>query len=361
MPNTPTLEISLPAICANYRLLKERHAAHNIAAVVKANAYGLGVEAVSTALWDEGCKEFFVATLEEAIELRRILPQAHIGVFNGLLAGEEKEYAQHRLTPVLNDVGQVSKWRIVSGEWPVIIHVDTGMTRLGLSESDLKALLHSPLATGHSPLLMSHLACANDPAHPKNAEQLARFKRALALFPKAKASLCNSSGIFLSSEFHFDVARPGCALYGINPTNGANPMQPVAILSAPILQIRHVEHNETVGYGATYKVSKGSRIAVVALGYADGWLRSLGNKGFAYIAGYKVPIIGRISMDMLALDITAIPSLTSPPQAGGKEGENLRAEFINKEQTVDNVAAACGTIGYEVFTRMGERVKRVYV
>jgi len=350
--NTATLEISLPAIRANYRLLKNRHAKKSIAAVVKANAYGLGVEAVSKALWEEGCKEFFVATLEEALELREILPDAQIGVFNGLLKNEEKDYAQHRLTPILNTVEQAIKWQVASNKEPAIIHVDTGMTRLGLSEADVKKILHSPLATHHSLLLMSHLACAGEPDHPKNTEQLKRFKQALALFPKAEASLCNSSGLFLPAEFHFDLGRPGCALYGINPTNSKNPMQQVAVLSAPILQIRALEHDEDVGYGATHAAKKGSRLAVIALGYADGWLRLLSNKGFAYVAGYKVPIVGRISMDMLILDISQIPE--------SKLTLGVRAEFINKEQTVDDVAAACGTIGYEIFTRIGERVKRVY-
>jgi alanine racemase len=346
--DTPTLTVSLPAIKANYRLLQGRHAKKNIAAVVKANAYGLGVEAVSNAFWQEDCREFFVATLEEAIELRAALPEAQIGVFNGLLTGKEKDYAAHKLMPVLNTPEQIKQWqKIKNPATQSIIHVDTGMTRLGLQASDLAACASSSPA-----LLISHLACANDPAHPKNAEQLARFKQALTLFPGAKASLCNSSGVFLPPEFHFDVARPGCALYGINPTNGKNPMQPVATLSAPILQIRSAEQDETVGYGATYNAKRGSRLAIIALGYADGWTRMLSNKGFGFVSGHKVPVAGRISMDMLALDVTEIPE--------SKLASSVYAEFINKEQTVDDIAQACGTIGYEVFTRIGSRVKRIY-
>ncbi len=258
--------------------------------------------------------------------------------------------------PVLNTVEQVERFAQDSGfriqDSDIIIHIDTGMTRLGLSETDLKKILPRILNPESRILLMSHLACANEPAHPKNAEQLARFKKTLALFPGAKASLSNSSGLFLPPEFHFDIARPGCALYGINPTDGKNPMQPVVTLSAPLLQIRELEQDETIGYGATYQAKRGTRIAIVAMGYADGWLRALSNKGFAYIAGHKVPIIGRISMDMLALDMTSVPE--------NRLASHVRAEFINKEQTVDDVAAACGTIGYEVFTRIGERVKRVY-
>jgi len=349
MPNCAILDIDLSAIAANYQLLKKTHAKHNVAAVVKADAYGLGMAAIAPMLAGEGCKEFFVATLAEGITLRALLPNATIGVFNGLLAGEEKDYAQHRLVPVLNDLGRIqdSGFRI---QGDVIIHIDTGMTRLGLTESELKTLPRI-LNPESRILLMSHLACANEPQHPKNAEQLSRFKTALALFPGARASLCNSSGIFLSDDFHFDVARPGCALYGINPTSGANPMRAVAKLSAPLLQIRTLDRDETIGYGATASAKKGSRIAITAMGYADGFFRNLSNKGFAFIAGYKVPVIGRVSMDMVALDVSALPD----------NALNARAEFINAQQTVDDVANACGTIGYEIFTRIGSRVLRQYV
>ncbi len=344
-----TLHIDLTAICANWRLLKDRHAKKSIAAVVKANAYGLGVAAVSQALWEEGCRDFFVATLEEAIELREHLSQASIGVFHGLNAGEEKEFQRYHLTPVLNTPAQVESWQKVASLASAILHVDTGMTRLGLNESDLKALRHPPSAIRH---LMSHLACANEPEHPKNAEQLSRFKTAMAHFPGAKASFANSSGLFLSSDFHFDMGRPGCALYGINPVQDKNPMRHVATLSAPILQIRTLDRDETVGYGASYKAKKGSRIAIVELGYADGMLRALSNAGFAYVNDARVPIAGRVSMDMIALDVSSMPENQLTPDS--------RAEFINAKQTVSDVAGLAGTIGYEVFTRMGKRVKRVY-
>ena len=341
--HTPILEIDLCAIAANYRLLKARHAKQSVATVVKADAYGLGMPAVSQCLWEEGCREFFVATLSEGIALRAHLSDAQIGVFNGLLAGEEKEYAHHRLMPTLNDPAQVER----AGELPSILHIDTGMTRLGLNMSDLKAIRHPSSIYRY---LMSHLACAGDPEHPKNAEQLVRFREACALLPGVKASLANSSGIFLSPDFHFDLARPGCALYGINPTLGTNPMQPVATLSAPILQIRTIDRDETVGYDATFSAPKGSRIAVVGLGYADGWPRILSNKGFAYVAGTKVPVVGIVSMDMLALDVSTIPH--------AQLTEHTHAEFTNDQQTVDDVAKAAGTIGYEIFTRIGRRVER---
>lgn len=345
-----TLTVDLAALRANYQLLQRRHAKRSIAAVVKANAYGLGVEAVSRALHDEGCRRFFVATLAEAIELRAILPDAKIAAFNGLLAGEEKDYRTHQVMPVLNDRGQVERMTDDGWRMTAILHIDTGMTRLGLTESDLSSFpRHPSSAIRH---LMSHLACANEPDHPKNAEQLARFTKALAAFPSAEASLCNSSGLFLSSDYHFDLARPGCALYGINPTQDANPMQHVATLSAPLLQIRTLDRDETIGYGATFPARKDSRIAIVQLGYADGWPRALSNQGHAFIGGHKVPVAGRISMDMLALDVSALPESQLTPDS--------HAEFINAQQTVDDIAAACDTIGYEIFTRIGQRVKRVY-
>lgn len=343
-----TLTVDLSAVRANFRLLKSRHANHNIAAVVKANAYGLGMEQVAKVLSDEGSNGFFVATLEEAIELRGYLPAAPIAVFNGMMKGEETLYRQHKIKPVLNDMAQVDRMTDDGWRMAPILHIDTGMTRLGLTESDLKKI-RNPEAIRY---VMSHLACANEPQHAKNTEQLSRFKTALQYFPHAKASLCNSSGVFLDEAFHFGLARPGCALYGINPTNGANPMQHVATLSAPLLQMRTLDRDETVGYGGTHNAKKGSLIAIAALGYADGYFRSLSNKGHAHVAGHRVPLMGRVSMDMIALEVSAVPQ---------EKLAGARAEFINAEHTVDDVANACGTIGYEIFTRIGRRVKREYI
>jgi alanine racemase len=351
----PTLAVDLKALCSNYRLLRARHERRACAAVVKANAYGLGVSEVSKALWNEGCREFFVATLAEAIELRTLLPQATIAVFNGLHSGEENDFLHHKLYPVLNNTAQAERWLKASDSAPAILHVDTGMTRLGFTHSELMSLVekHSDFASKRVALLMSHLACANDPIHRKNSEQLARFSKAKKLLPNTRASLCNSSGLFLDADFHYDLARPGCALYGINPTERLNPMQQVATLSAPILQVRTLDRDEAVGYGATYNAKEGNRIAITALGYADGWMRCLSNKSYAYINGRQVPIAGRISMDMIALDVSALPAISLD--------ENARAEFINLQQPVDAIAKACNTIGYEVFTRLGRRVERKYL
>jgi alanine racemase len=338
-----TFSVDLSALKANYQILKKRHAKHHIASVVKANAYGLGMPEVSKALLSEGCHFFFVATLDEAIELRSILHTPEIAVFNGIMRGEEKEYDAYDIIPVINERSQFA---YVTNQEP-IVHFDSGMTRLGLSENDLTLMGKLPKCR----MIISHLACANEPQHPKNGEQLSRLKKMLAHAPGVPVSFANSSGHFLPEYYHFDIGRPGCALYGINPTSGENPMKHVATLSAPILQLRELDRNETVGYGATAERPKGAKIAIVAMGYSDGYFRSLSNLGHAYIGNYKVPITGRISMDMIALDVSVVPDtiLSAHP-----------VEFINDAQRVDDVAQQAGTIGYEVFTRIGRRVKRVY-
>ncbi|MBV8938381.1 MAG: alanine racemase [Alphaproteobacteria bacterium] len=344
----PTLTVNLAALTANYQLLKQRFSGDQCAAVVKANAYGLGVAPVAQALWQAGCRCFFVATLEEGVELRAVLPEALIYVFHGPYPGQEPAFPAHRLMPVINSPAQLARWPEPA---PFALHVDTGMNRLGFTLTELEAA-RPQLLSRNLGMLLSHLSCANEPEHRKNARQLARFRAATAMLPDVPASLCNSSGIFLNRHFHFHLARPGCALYGINPTSGTDPMQNVATLTAPILQIRTMEETGSVGYGATFRAAKGSRIAIAQLGYADGLLRALSNQGAAFIAGARVPIAGRVSMDMVALDVTGLPE------------QNLAqadtAEFINARQTVNDVARAAGSIGYEIFTRLGHRVRRIY-
>ncbi|MGE0753630.1 MAG: alanine racemase [Alphaproteobacteria bacterium] len=351
--NTATLRVDLSALAANYTLLRSKLDKRLCAAVVKANAYGLGVGAVSTRLWDEGCRQFFVATLEEAIELRAVLPEAkQIYIFQGVLPGEEQDILHHRLIPVLNSMEQVERWKH-DGTHSAALHVDTGMTRLGLTETEALKLAADKDTVQRCgiKLIMSHLACANDGDMQKSADQLARFEKAFRKFPQPMAAcLANSAGIFLGAEYHYDMVRPGCALYGINPIHDKNPMQHVATLSAPILQIRTLDRNETVGYGATYEAKKGSRIAIVTLGYADGFKRNLSNKGYGFISGHKAPLVGRVSMDMIALDVSALPAIP----------EHSRAELINEKQDVNVLAERAGTIGYEIFTGIGNRVKRVY-
>jgi alanine racemase len=355
MHNTPTLEISLSALTANYQLLKSKLDGRICAAVVKANAYGLGMEGVSAHLASIGCKQFFVATLAEAIALRATLPDAIIYVFQGILPNEEKEFLHHKLIPVLSSMEHIERWEKVAGEKNAVLHVDTGMTRLGLTEGEALALAadKNRVAALGIRMVMSHLACANDGDIEKSNDQRNRFEKAFRAFGQPMAaSLANSAGVFLSKDYHYDMARTGCALYGITPITGTNPMQHVATLSAPILQIRTLDRDETVGYGATHAAKKGNRIAICALGYADGMMRSLSNRGYAYVADVKVPFVGRVSMDMIALDVSSIPAAKLT---------GARAEFINVKQDVNMLTAMCDTIGYEMFTRMGNRVKRIYV
>jgi alanine racemase len=350
------LEIDLAALVENWRRLRDRLSPGAICAgVVKADAYGLGMDRVAPALAAAGCKVFFVAQLGEALALRRLLPDSEIAVLNGLLPGSAGEFAAHRLIPVLNDLGQIAAWRADGGRRPAIIHVDTGMARLGLPPVELRRLAADPsLLVGMTlRAVMSHLACADEPDHPHNAKQLAAFRAACAVLPAAPASLANSSGIFLGAACHFGIARPGAAVYGVNPLRGApNPMAQVVRLKGRILQTRDVDTGEFVGYGSTHRREGPGRIATVAIGYADGWLRSLSNRGSVTIAGQRVPVVGRISMDLMTIDVTALdPQAASPGSF---------AELIGPDHDIDAVGTEAGTIGYEVLTALGKRYRRSY-
>lgn len=345
----PTIEVDLAALARNYTLLASRHAKRACAAVVKANAYGLGVAQVASSLYHAGCREFFVATLEEGVELRKIVSaDARIYVFHGARSGEQKDFAAHALIPVLNSVQQLEIW---DKTVYYALHVDTGMCRLGVTSQE--AIAHAQVK-GNLKLLMSHLACAGSPTHPKNEEQRNQFADVAKHFGGVAKSLANSSGVFLGENFHHDLLRPGCSLYGISPNLSLpNPMEQVAVWSAPVLQYRHISQEQTVGYDAMGKASAGQVLATVELGYADGFQRILSNgKASAYANGVKLPLLGRVSMDMVTLDVTSLPE--------NQRTADLRVEFIGKNQSVDDLAKAAGTIGYEIFTGLGQRVKRVY-
>ena len=347
------LTVDLGAVAGNYRRLKRLVAPRvALAAVIKADAYGLGAAQVAPALAKAGCRQFFVATLDEGLALRKTLPRAPIGVLDGVDRDGLGEFSRARLMPVLNDAGQTDLWASKGRGRPAILHLDTGMQRLGLSRAELERLAGSKtLARLNLALVMSHLACADEPGHPKNPAQLARFREALRLLPKLPASLASSSAIFLGPEYHFDVVRPGAALYGINPLPGQpNPMAPVVSLRAKILQVRDVDPGETVGYGATHRLRRPSRIATIAVGYADGWLRSASDRGSAAIAGRRVPVVGRISMDLLTLDVTGV--------AAARPGAYV--DLLDKTYGIDDAADAAGTIGYEMLTLLGRRYARVY-
>lgn len=354
------LEIDIGAVTRNWNLLTQTHAHHNCAAVVKANAYGLGAEEISAALADSGCTQFFVATLDEGIELRQTLTSQFIYVLNGVQAGQEIDFFDYNLIPILNSMEQFERWEAAALHVEAassVLHIDTGMNRLGISidEAEKLAMEAERIEAAQIRFIMSHLACASEAGSTFNADQLSRFSHIRRCFPALSASLSNSAGVFLGEEYHHELARPGCALYGINPFDDRPcPVEPVVSLTAPILQIRTTEKsNETVGYGATVSLEKGSKVATVGLGYADGLHRILSNKGLhAYVGGHAAPIIGRVSMDLITLDVTHLPEEVIE--------EGARAEIINDRQDVNKLAALSDTIGYEILTSISPRVKRNY-
>ena len=353
------LTIDLAAISANYERLATMAAPAACAAVVKADAYGLGLARVAPALAARGCRVFFVAHLDEGQALRTLLPKADIFVLNGALPGAEPRFAEAGLAPVLNDLEALDAWAALArarGGLPAALHLDTGMSRLGLSPAEIDALAADPARLDGVDLryVMSHLACSEEPDNPMNAAQLDRFETARARLPRARASLANSSGIFRGAGYHFDLVRPGAALYGVNPCPGKpNPMADVVRLEAKILQVRDVDSAGTVGYGATHRVAGGARIATVAVGYADGYLRGLGGRAGCYIGETRVPVVGRVSMDLISLDVSAVP-----PESLGKD---TLVEIIGPRHPVDALAEEAGTIGYEILTGLGRRYHRRYV
>ena len=397
MPGDPAsragaiLEIDLGAVVANWRTLARLAAPATCAAVVKANAYGLGAAPVASALAAAGCRLFFVATLDEGIALRaalehdrvtsirhpresgdsgqlvRRLPLAprfrggdginplEIAVLNGPFPRTAATFVEHALLPVLNEPGQIEEWARIGAsapEPPAILHVDTGMARLGLTAPEFAALLENPLPIAWRAVI-SHLACADAPEHPLNERQRRRFAEAAARLSGVPASLAASSGIFLGAPYHFDLVRPGAALYGVNPQPGRpNALRPVVHLAAKVLQVRQIDRGESVGYGAAHVMEGPGRIATAAVGYADGWLRSLGHRGGGILAGRRVPLVGRVSMDLLTFDVSAVDP------AAAHRGAMI--ELLGAAYGVDDAAADAGTIGYEILTALGARYHRAY-
>ena len=355
------LTIDLGALADNYRLLRGRLSGADCAAVVKADAYGLGAARVAGALWRAGCRQFFVAHLQEGIALRAALPaDAEIFILNGLMPGAEAACLDARLTPVLNSLAQVDAWTDLSRRQgralPAILQIDSGMARLGLAPAEVDQLAGDPARLGGVALraVMSHLACADEPAHPANQAQLAQFEAQRRRLSPAPASFANSSGIFLGPDYHFDLARPGAALYGVAPVPEApNPMRAVVRLDARVIQTREIAAGDAVGYGHGFQAPGPARIATLAIGYADGWPRSLGRTGVAYVGDRALPIAGRVSMDSLTLDITTLPADMLKP------GDFV--ELLGPHQSIDDVASAAGTIGYEILTSLGGRYRRRYL
>jgi alanine racemase len=354
------LEIDVAGIVANWRFLAQRVAPAACAAVVKADGYGLGASVVATALAAAGCPRFFVATLDEALALRKaLLEPPEIAVLNGPVIGSAAEFARSRLVPVLNDPGQIVEWERLAATkrepLPAMLQLDTGLARLGLTKREFDRLADGLCRRGmiRWQALLSHLACADEPDHPLNRDQLQRFMPSRCRMGGVPASLAASSGIFLGKDYHFDFVRPGAALYGVNPQPGRpNPMRQIVRLKARILQIREVDAGQPVGYGATHVMAVAGRLATVAVGYADGWLRSLSRRGSGRIGGLRVPLLGRVSMDLATFDVSAVdPSIARP---GGF------IELMGDDYGVDGAAADAGTIGYEILTALGRRYHRIY-
>ncbi|MFB9267969.1 alanine racemase [Bradyrhizobium erythrophlei] len=355
------LTVDLAALRSNYRLIRDRVGPADVAAVVKANAYGLGAVHVATALLKEGCRDFFVAHLSEARELRSHLPPAAaLYVLNGLQPEAEAEAVALGVRPVLNSLAQLDAWASAGARLgrrlPAALQVDTGMSRLGLSAGDIEELLQrqSTLDQIELVLLMSHLACADEPDHPANADQLTTFDKFAALFPATRLCFANSGGAFLGHPFHGDLVRPGIALYGVNPVSGSTrPLRPVVRLDARVIQVREIAEGAGVGYGLTFRASARTRLATIGIGYADGWPRCLSGRGAAYARGIRLPIVGRISMDSTVVDISALPQDTLCP------GDLI--EMIGPTQSLGDVARDAGTIAYEILTSIGQRYERVYL
>ena len=358
------LTVDLAAIAANWRGLRDagRSASRQVdcAAVLKADAYGTGAVRVGPRLAAEGCRQFFVAHLEEGIALRRVLPRHPIYVLNGLFPNTEADFVEHGLTPVLNHLGQLNAWRATAQRFnralDAVIHIDTGMHRLGFGPEEAQVLINERgrLRGLRLALLLSHLVASEEPGNSINGDQLARFRSFVRAMPGAPASLANSSGIFLGPDYHFDLLRPGAALYGINPLPVRdNPMLPVVTLQARILQTRKIDAFQTVGYGGAWRSARPTRVATIALGYADGYFRVLINRTHVILSGHRVSVIGRISMDLVTIDVTEVPEHLCEVGAP--------VEILGPHMTADDLAEHARTNAYEVMTAMGHRYARVYV
>ncbi|HSP25642.1 MAG TPA: alanine racemase [Saliniramus sp.] len=355
------LTIDLGALAANWRLIRDRGQGAECGAVVKANAYGLGIEQAVPALARAGCRTFFVAHIDEGKRVRAIAPDAVVYILNGLLPGTAPVYAAHDLRPVLGSRGEIAEWTSTGGR-PAALHVDTGLNRLGLSCEDALAIAAEGALT--PALLMTHLASAEETDNPVNARQREDFQRVREAFAAVPASFCNSSGAFLPGDNGFELLRPGYALYGGNPLPGrANPMKPVVRLEAHILQLREVPDGTGVGYNAAWTAKGPRRLATISLGYADGYPRTASatdakreagiEAGVALVAGRRCPFAGTISMDLIILDVSDVPA--------GAVARGDRVTLIGDDLTLDEVGRRAGTIGYEILTSLGTRYARIYL
>jgi alanine racemase len=357
------LTVRLGAIAANYRKFRELSGRAVVAGVVKADGYGCGAAQAAKTLLKEGCDTFFVARLSEGVALRPVIGNSpRIFVLDGAQANGIAALIDYRLTPVLNSLAEIELWSAAARDarttFDAAVHIDTGMNRLGLASDELSILAdgsNTRLANINLVLLMSHLACADDAGNDMNRVQFARFKSALARLPSAPASFASSGGVLLGKDYVFDMVRPGIGLYGGNPQvpGMPNPFQTVAVMTGKILQLRRVDSGGSVGYGATFRIGRDTTLATVALGYADGLMRALSNNGSGAIAGVRAPIAGRVSMDLVTLDVTDVP------QEALKAGADV--EFFGDTISLEDAATAANTASYEFITSLGARVPRHYV
>lgn len=364
------LTIDLNALAANWRDLRRRSGQARTSAVLKADAYGLGLEPVAKCLLREGCRDFFVANAQEGILLREITEDARIYILEGAWPGTEEALLACSLVPVLASAEQLAFWSAVTaerGDHPAIFHVDTGMARLGLSPEEAIDFANDVTRPqSFSPImLLSHLSCADEPGHPMSSQQLQLFQRVLEEFGDIDSSFANSAGIYLGRDYHFNLTRPGIAMYGGPPIVGMdNPMRQVAKAEARVVTIREVKAGDPVSYGATSVMSRDSKIAVLSAGYADGWHRSLsgsgvplrdggGRGGSVFVGGQLAPIVGRVTMDLTMIDVTDHPARSV------RTGDY--AELFGDKIRVEDAASSCGTIAYELLTSLGHRYERIYI
>jgi len=355
---TGYLRISLGALARNYVRVCQAASGTPVGAVVKADAYGLGAASVAKHLFAEGCSDFFVATLEEGIALRSVFAgeslRARIYVFEGLRIGSESVYVAHELRPVLNTLAQVQAWLSVAQ--PCAVHVDTGMSRLGMSPEEFARTFEDSSLAEKLQLqyVMMHFACADEADNPCNDRQLEVFERARRCVGTIRISIANSAAAFGAQKFHGDLVRAGIALYGGNPfADRDNPMEPVVTLYGRVLQLRRLTQAAKVGYGATYEAAAGSRLATVGVGYADGYPRILGNRAHAIFRQTRLPVIGRVSMDLTCLDVSALSQ--------SEIGVGDYVEMFGVGMSIDEIAELSGTISYEVLTGLNARLPRIYV
>lgn len=353
------LGIDLRALARNYEKLAAEVAPARAAAVVKADAYGLGTGRVAEKLYAHGCRHFFVAQFVEALRLRPLLAaDAAVFVLNGLQPGNENACARENIVPVVNSLEQWHAWsgmaKALGRTLPAVLQFDTGMSRLGVPPEERAALAGLVSAGGIDVLfLMSHLASADDAQSEQNEDQRAEMERVAAEFAGLDVCFANSGGIFLGKAYHGVLARPGIALYGGAPTAGrANPMEPVVSLDVAVVQTRCVPTGTRVGYGASHVTAGPARLATIAAGYADGLPRSLSGRGAAYCDGVRLPIVGRVSMDSITIDISALPE--------GRLTLGSRVEILGPNQSLEDVARDAGTIAYEILTGLGQRYRRQY-